>query len=137
MGADQRSIYGATKGAVASLTLGWAHDMAPHNVRVNAIAPLAATRMTLPDLEPGDPGGAGTSTFHQMATPAQLGMLSSWLLSDASAAMTGKIIRFNGAELSQLSIDTHEQEMTSQPDWTLPQMEAACLEMCTPCPSPN
>jgi NAD(P)-dependent dehydrogenase (short-subunit alcohol dehydrogenase family) len=39
--------YGASKGAIASLTLSTAHDLAEIGVRVNAVAPIAATRLTL------------------------------------------------------------------------------------------
>jgi len=38
-------VYGATKGAVASLTYAWAVEFASRGVRVNAVSPLADTRM--------------------------------------------------------------------------------------------
>ena len=39
------ALYGMTKGAVASLTYGWALDVEGTGVRVNAISPNAQTRM--------------------------------------------------------------------------------------------
>ena len=40
-GLPAMSAYGATKGAVTSLTLGWALDLDGTGVRVNALAPIA------------------------------------------------------------------------------------------------
>ena len=37
--------YGASKGAVLSLTVGWALDLQPRGVRVNGLSPIAMTRM--------------------------------------------------------------------------------------------
>ena len=39
------AIYGVTKAAVTTMTEGWAHDLGPRNIRVNAIqlGPLIRT----------------------------------------------------------------------------------------------
>ena len=45
MGIAHMAAYAATKGAVASLTYTWSMELAAACVRVNAISPLASTRM--------------------------------------------------------------------------------------------
>jgi NAD(P)-dependent dehydrogenase (short-subunit alcohol dehydrogenase family) len=45
LGMDGMTHYGAAKGAVFGFTRGLAMEAAPHGIRVNAIAPGAATRM--------------------------------------------------------------------------------------------
>jgi NAD(P)-dependent dehydrogenase (short-subunit alcohol dehydrogenase family) len=86
LGQPGLAVYGATKGAVASLTYGWALDLAGSRVRVNAISPLAVTPMKLP---PHD--------GHAM--PEDIAAVVRYLLSDASAPMTGQIVRRARAEL--------------------------------------
>src|SRR5882762_10098309 len=44
-GMELRATYGASKGAAASLTYGWAGEAMPYNVRVNALSPGANTPM--------------------------------------------------------------------------------------------
>jgi len=39
LGRQQRSVYGATKGALVSLTRTWALELAPHRITVNAVGP--------------------------------------------------------------------------------------------------
>jgi NAD(P)-dependent dehydrogenase (short-subunit alcohol dehydrogenase family) len=39
LGRRQRSVYGATKGALISLTRAWALELAPHGITVNAVGP--------------------------------------------------------------------------------------------------
>ena len=53
-GIPHMSVYGATKGAVASFTYGWALDLEGTGVRVNAVSPLGRTRM-----------GAATAEFYR------------------------------------------------------------------------
>ena len=46
IGILDHSAYGATKAALTALTYGWALDLHPHGIRVNAISPLARTPMS-------------------------------------------------------------------------------------------
>jgi NAD(P)-dependent dehydrogenase (short-subunit alcohol dehydrogenase family) len=85
------SAYGATKGAVAAMTAGWARDCAAHGIRVNAISPLALTGMASTDARPDRPA---LGTVEDVA-PAVVA-----LLSDATHNVTGRTIRFDGTELS-------------------------------------
>src|SRR5437764_14287111 len=49
--AGGRSLYGATKAAIDSLTKSWALELAPRDIRVNAVAPgYAESAMTASDL---------------------------------------------------------------------------------------
>ncbi|WP_236791786.1 SDR family NAD(P)-dependent oxidoreductase [Amycolatopsis sp. GM8] len=80
LGHPGTAVYGATKGAVASLTYGWALDLAPLGIRVNAISPLAVTDMKLP---PHD----------GHAQPAEVAAVVTFLLSDAAQGITGQIVR--------------------------------------------
>ena len=94
LGVAGQATYAASKGAVASLTYAWALEAGPYNVRVNAVAPLARTRMTdaLAAYKPA--GGI------PVPEPDALAPLFGYLLADCSAAVTGQILRFNGRELS-------------------------------------
>ena len=86
LGQPGLAVYGATKGAVASLTYGWALELAGTQIRANAISPLAVTAMKLP---PHD----------GHARPEDVAAVVRYLLSDASAFMTGQIVRRARTEL--------------------------------------
>lgn len=95
LGVMGHASYGATKGALASLTYGWALEAAPHGVRVNAVAPLARTRMTDSLAAYRTPAGAAG-----VAEPQALAPLFVYLLSDASFEVNGQLLRFDGQALS-------------------------------------
>jgi NAD(P)-dependent dehydrogenase (short-subunit alcohol dehydrogenase family) len=90
-GIPSMGAYGATKGAVAAMTLGWAIDGAPHGIRVNAISPLAETDMAALDARADRP---------PLGAPADVAPAVVALLSDACAGVTGRIVRFDGTRLS-------------------------------------
>jgi NAD(P)-dependent dehydrogenase (short-subunit alcohol dehydrogenase family) len=92
MGLATSSIYGATKGAVASLTYSLAIDLRSSGIRVNAISPVAETRMGPP--RPRD---------RPMPAPAAIAPLVVYLLSDLAAGVTGQVVRLTGDELSLIS----------------------------------
>lgn len=92
-----QSIYGATKGAVASLTKSWAKELAPQKIRVNAVAP----------------GSIDTNMFYEMSAdkiqesidaiglkrlgkPEEVAKVILFLASGMSSYITGEIIGVDG-----------------------------------------
>ncbi len=90
--------YGATKGAVASLTYAWAVEVAGTGVRVNAISPMAETRMSTanrrywnaPATSPLPPPEANVAPV-------------AFLLSERAKGINGQILRIDGARLSLMT----------------------------------
>jgi NAD(P)-dependent dehydrogenase (short-subunit alcohol dehydrogenase family) len=90
--------YAATKGAVDSLTLGLAHEVAAEGIRVNAVAPgLIETGLhaavgrpdRLAEKTPGIPLGR-PGTAEEVADAVM------WLLSDKATFITGAVIPVHG-----------------------------------------
>jgi len=114
LGVARQSAYSATKGAIASLTYGLAIDAKAHGVRVNAVAPLARTRMT-DALEHYQNKAAGPDVL-----PAEaLAPLFGFLVSDRSAAITGQLIRFNGQDLSLIHHPAVSEVYETRPSWSI------------------
>ncbi|GGU22231.1 SDR family NAD(P)-dependent oxidoreductase [Lentzea flava] len=79
--------YSASKGAIASITAGAAAELQEKGIRVNAVCPIASTRMSVADTK-AVPSGP----------PETIAPLVTYLLSDHAAKITGQLIRFaNGA----------------------------------------
>jgi NAD(P)-dependent dehydrogenase (short-subunit alcohol dehydrogenase family) len=91
-GMRRRGVYGATKGATASLTYSWALDLDRHHIRVNAVSPIARTAMVDYGVALGE---AGTEW-----PPAHVAPLVTYLVSDDAAGVTGHVIRLDGTTLS-------------------------------------
>ena len=115
-GMSRMAVYGASKGAAASLTYGWALDMQPYNVRVNAVSPLASTRMG------ARPDGSRTST---LPMPDEVAPLVSFLLSDLAEGITGQIVRLAGGKLCLMSHPAAMPPVEEQADWTVEAIDAA------------
>jgi NAD(P)-dependent dehydrogenase (short-subunit alcohol dehydrogenase family) len=91
-GMSRRGVYGATKGATASLTYSWALDLRRHGIRVNAISPIARTAMVDYGTARGE---AGTEW-----PPSHVAPLVTYLMSDDAAGVTGQVVRLDGPSLS-------------------------------------
>jgi NAD(P)-dependent dehydrogenase (short-subunit alcohol dehydrogenase family) len=93
-GAGEYVWYAASKGAIDTMTLGLARELAGEGIRVNAVAPgLIATEIHAPGrldrLVPSTPiGRAGTA---EEVAEAIL-----FLLSDAASYITGSVLRVGG-----------------------------------------
>ncbi|GLY64686.1 SDR family NAD(P)-dependent oxidoreductase [Amycolatopsis taiwanensis] len=92
LGQRKLGVYAASKGAVASLTYSWALDLEESGIRVNAICPLAHTRMVWKSERSlrGCPPDR---------TPSRIAPVVLFLLSDAAEGITGQLIRCNGPQL--------------------------------------
>ena len=90
------SPYGISKWGVIGFTKGLAKEMAPHGVRVNAIAPgPVATEMM--NWHPGESMDAPDHPLGRYALPEEIGGVALFLASDDSAAVFGHTIVVNTA----------------------------------------
>ena len=121
-GSAGMAAYGASKGAVASLTYCWAVDLLGSGVRVNAVSPNAHTRMA--DAYERYLGvkaqGQNVGKTPESNAPAVV-----FLLSDAAAAVHGQVVRIDGDELSLISHPSVLGEGLRDPEWTVAGVAAA------------
>jgi NAD(P)-dependent dehydrogenase (short-subunit alcohol dehydrogenase family) len=105
--------YGAAKMGIAALSRIIAMEGARNNVRSNAIAPGAATRMT--DSVPRDEEGAKRrEAMREMQSPIRPAELTVALMTDAAKHISGQIFGAGGYNLSVFSqprpIETYSRE---------------------------
>jgi NAD(P)-dependent dehydrogenase (short-subunit alcohol dehydrogenase family) len=105
-GLPAMSAYGATKGAVTSLTLGWALDLEGTGVRVNALSPIATTR--LQEVRMDFEGLAGddreTTRETRFVAPEFNAPMAVFLLSDRAAHLSGQVVQVSrGDQLGLLA----------------------------------
>ena len=95
--------YAASKGGVVMLTRALAVEWAPHNVRVNAIAP-SWFESNIGDLIHREPGYAERAMRRvpagRMGTPDELVGAALYLASDASTMVTGHVLAVDGGTLA-------------------------------------
>lgn len=89
--------YNASKAAVHQLTKSLAAEWAPHNVRVNALAPgYVKTAMAPVDEPQFRRHWIEDAPMQRYATPEELGPSIVYLASDASSFMTGSVLVVDG-----------------------------------------
>jgi NAD(P)-dependent dehydrogenase (short-subunit alcohol dehydrogenase family) len=98
-GASPRGVhYAASKGGVVSLTRAMATELAPHRIRVNAIAPgltdTAQPRYGMTEEELAARGAA--MPLGRLGQPEDIANVAVFLASDRSAFMTGQVVHANG-----------------------------------------
>ncbi len=94
--------YGSAKAAIAALTLIAAEELERYGVRVNAIAPIARTRLTLATPGMGslmsEPEGDELDLF----SPANISPLVAYLATE-KCPITGRVYAVQGGAISQLA----------------------------------
>jgi NAD(P)-dependent dehydrogenase (short-subunit alcohol dehydrogenase family) len=99
-GAVRGVHYSASKGGVVSMTRAMALELAPHNIRVNAIAPgttdTAQPRYGNTDAELIEMARTSIPLGGKLLTPEQVARTAVFLASDEASAVTGQILHVNG-----------------------------------------
>jgi NAD(P)-dependent dehydrogenase (short-subunit alcohol dehydrogenase family) len=103
IGVPTMSVYGASKGALTSLTRGAAIDLAPRGIRVNAVAPgMTATPLfeewvaAQPDPEATRAEVEGKIPQARLGSPEDVAGAIAFLASDDAAHVTGASLPVDG-----------------------------------------
>jgi len=94
-------VYGASKGAVDSITISLSQELGPKNIRVNAIQPGGVLTEGVSKLGITEASGVITqvikrSALGRMAKPDDIGKIAVFLASDEAATITGQAIEVSG-----------------------------------------
>jgi NAD(P)-dependent dehydrogenase (short-subunit alcohol dehydrogenase family) len=108
--------YAAAKAGIAALTIVLARELERLGVRVNAIAPVARTRLT--EAVAGGAMAPDDSGFDRF-DPANVAAVACWLASDLATGISGQVVKVQGG-LVQLLQGWHPvTEVRSDKPWTL------------------
>jgi len=94
--------YNGSKGAVNTITAAMAIELAPDNIRVNAVCPVIGATglleqfMGLPDTPENRARFIATIPLGRMSTPADIANACVFLAEDASAFITGVLLPVDG-----------------------------------------
>lgn len=94
--------YNGTKGAVNTITQCMATELAPDNIRVNAICPVIGATGLLTEFMgmPDTPGNRAkflaTIPLGRMSTPLDIANAALWLAEDATSFVTGVLLPVDG-----------------------------------------
>jgi NAD(P)-dependent dehydrogenase (short-subunit alcohol dehydrogenase family) len=117
--------YGATKGAVASLTYSWAMELRGSGIRMNAISPLAETAMAGQNVHLMSLQAANREVHYASLPPADVNApVVSFLLSDLASEINGQVVRIAARQLSYVTHPVIAQPVLED-DWSFEKVAAA------------
>lgn len=122
LGQRKLGVYAASKGAVASLTYSWALDLEECGIRVNAVCPLAHTRMVWKSER-------SLRACPPDRTPSRIAPVVLFLLGDGSDGITGQMIRCNGPQLHVMGQPFLKQPILERAAWDTETVQRAFDEV--------
>lgn len=114
--------YAAAKAGIASMTIVLARELERVGVRVNAIAPVARTRLT--ETVAGDLMNPKEGDFDRFA-PENAAAMAVWLAGPDSAGITGQVFAVGGGKAQLLGGWRPVTEVQATDVWTLDSIAAA------------
>jgi NAD(P)-dependent dehydrogenase (short-subunit alcohol dehydrogenase family) len=115
--------YAAAKAGIASLTIVMARELERIGVRVNAIAPVARTRLTEQVAGAADFMNPKKGEFDRFA-PENISAVVGWLASDLSEGVTGQVVKIMGGQVQLLRGWRPVTQATADKPWTIDMIEA-------------
>ncbi len=119
-------VYSAAKGGIATMTLVAAAELARVGVTVNAIAPVAKTRMT-----------EGAFDTSQMALPEDNSPIVAWLASEESGDVTGRVIEIDGSVMTLENAWSHGPSADAGQRWDALEVGPALRKLLADAPAPE
>jgi NAD(P)-dependent dehydrogenase (short-subunit alcohol dehydrogenase family) len=118
--------YAAAKAGIAAMTIVLARELERFGVRVNAIAPVARTRLT--ENLSGDFMKAKEGELDRFA-PENVAAVAAWLASGRSAPLSGQVVKVQGGLAQIVRGWRPVTQVTSEEPWTLECIDAAKDEL--------
>lgn len=125
-GSVGQATYSAAKAGIAGLTLVAAQEMGRYGVTVNAIAPVARTRMT--------EGAFDTSA---MALPEDNSPVVAWLASEDAGDVTGRVIEIDGSVITVEDGWRHGPSSDAGARWQAVDVGPALRSLLAQAPAPE
>jgi NAD(P)-dependent dehydrogenase (short-subunit alcohol dehydrogenase family) len=113
--------YAAAKAGIASMTIVVARELERYGVRVNAIAPVARTRLT--EAVAGDYMAPKEGEFDKFA-PENVAAVACWLASPLTKGISGQVFKVQGGVVQLLTGWRPATEATADKPWTIDEVEA-------------
>ncbi len=130
-GNQGQSNYGAAKAAIASLTIIAAQELARYDIRVNAIAPAAMTRMTedRPYFQKQKALRESNAEAFIPTDPENVAPLVVWLASDTAKGVTGRVFNVVGGVVEVAEPWHHGPKRDKGARWDVDELDDVVPEL--------
>jgi len=118
--------YAAAKAGIASMTIVMARELERIGVRVNAICPVARTRLT--EQVAGEYMNPTEGEFDRFA-PENISAVVGWLASDLSDGVSGQVVKVMGGQVQLLRGWRPVTDATSDQPWTIDLIDSISGDM--------